>query len=84
MKSIKSKENVLLKVVSAVWSFLLGWLSVAAGAAFGRCCYEFWKLLHCVVVVHGSATSLESTKALWRERLKGWFLVKAKYKYSVT
>lgn len=81
MKSIKSKENVLLKVISAVQSFLLGWLSVAAGAAFGRCCYEFWKLLLCVVV-RVSATSLESTEALRRESLRGWFLVKTKYKYS--
>ena len=41
MKSTKGQENVLLKVVSALWSVLLGWLNVAVGAVFGGCCYEF-------------------------------------------
>lgn len=41
MKSINSKESKLVKVASASRSVSPGWLSVAVGAAFGRCSCEF-------------------------------------------
>lgn len=84
MKSIKSKENVLPKVVSALRSFLLGWLNVAAGAVFGRCCYEFWKTLCRVVVVRVSTMSSRMQRHFKVSGLKGCFFVKTKCKCSVT
>lgn len=74
MKSINSKESMLVKVASASRSVSPGWLSVAVGAAFGRCSCEFPQTLCRVVVVRGSTSSLR-IQSTSKGGFKGCFFI---------